>query len=162
MCTLAVSARVAQPASCLHAGGLCLSFVVGEATGELGGFSESQLMAHYILNFVEAAHSLCVVEVSPQWFSLNPNRGGSLVLWAHLTPFGPLLLALEPTFYCSSLSALPEAVLVNGVGVERSWHTLRGPLIKILERPSKNMSAVTCTPMCISHIVYVLMSSLPN
>lgn len=77
VCTLAVSARVAQPASCLHAGGLCLSFVVVEATGELGGFSESQLMAHYILNFVEAAHSLCVVEVSPQWFSLNPNWGGS-------------------------------------------------------------------------------------
>lgn len=54
-------------------------------------------MAHHILNSVEAAHSLCGVEVSPQWFSLNPSEEGpgDIVLWAHLTPFGPLLLALE-------------------------------------------------------------------
>lgn len=55
------------------------------------------IMAHHILNSVEAAHSLCGVEVSPQWFSLNPSEEGpgDIVLWAHLTPFGPLLLALE-------------------------------------------------------------------
>lgn len=125
-------------------------FFVVEATGELGGFSESQLMAHHILNFVEAAHSLCGVEVSPQWFSLNPNWGGS----KRRCPLGsshpiqapaPCSGVLKPTSYCSSVSALPETVLVNGVGVERSWLTLRGPLIKILKRPSKNMSAVTCT-----------------
>ena len=86
-------------------------FFVVEATGELGGFSESQLMAHHILNFVEAAHFLCGVEVSPPVvFSesqlgrvqemlssglISPHSGPCSLLWsfkAHLL----LLIRLCP------------------------------------------------------------------
>ena len=121
---------------------LASAFFFVEVTGELGGFSESQLMAHHILNSVEAAHSLCGVEDSPQWFSLNPNWGGSerhCPLGSSHSIRAPAHCSgvLKPTSYCSSLSALPETVLVNGVGVEKSWLTLRRPLIKILQRPSK-------------------------
>ena len=124
------------------------------------------IMAHHILNFVEAAHSLCGVEVSPQWFCLNPCWGGprrccplgsSHPIWAP----APCSEVLKPTSYCSSLSALSGTIGKWGWGREKLAYP-RGPLIKILKRPSKNMSAVTCTSVCIFYIFYVLISSLPN
>lgn len=154
-----------------HTGGLCPLFA--EATGELRGFlrvsqAPLSILAHHALHSVGAAHAFSGAELLPTVvFSLSLTWGGS----KRPCPLGsphpisappPCSGVLKPTSSCPSLSALPEAVLASGVRVEGSWLTHRGPLIKILKRPPKNMSAVTCTSMCIFYIFYVLMSSLPT